>query len=147
MSCSSKSASTATMAILCSWMASYLISSSLNMSYLLSLAASEWLNEERKVAISIAMVGSEKIASFMMGEVKPTESGVSKGGNFEATRDNAWRMERSSGREDYRQTDTGWTSCGGRVLFHNESSQDLFRGLEDGLEDLKDVPVYNLYFP
>jgi hypothetical protein len=107
MSCSSKSASTATMAILCSWMASYLISSSLNMSYLLSLAASEWLNEERKVAISMAMVGSEKIASFMMGEVKPTASGVSKGGNLEATRDSAWRIERSSGREDYRQIDTG----------------------------------------
>jgi len=53
------------------------------------------------------MVGSEKIASFMMGEVKPTASGVSKGGNLEATRDSAWRIERSSGREDYRQIDTG----------------------------------------
>lgn len=103
ISCSSKSASTATIAILCSWIASYLTSSSLNISNLLSLAASLWLNEERKVAIPIAIVGREKIASFMMGDWKPTDSGVSKGGNLEATRDNAWRIERSSGREHYCQ--------------------------------------------
>lgn len=79
------------------------MSSSLNMSYLLSLAASAWLKEERKVAISVEIVGREKIASFMMGEWKPTDSGVSKGGNLEATLDRAWRIERSSGREDYCQ--------------------------------------------
>jgi hypothetical protein len=37
----------------------------------------------------------------MAGEVKPTASGVSKGGKFEATRDSAWSIERSSGREHY----------------------------------------------
>jgi hypothetical protein len=57
------------------------------------------------VAISAEMVGREKIASFIMGEWKPTDSGVSKGGNLLATRESAWRIERSSGREHYCQID------------------------------------------
>jgi hypothetical protein len=46
-------------------------------------------------------VGSEKIASFMTGDLKPTDSGESNGVNLEATRERAWRIERSSGREHY----------------------------------------------
>lgn len=48
---------------------------------------------------SVAMVGREYNDSFMMGDLKPTLSGVSNGWNFDATRDNAWRIDKSSGRE------------------------------------------------
>jgi hypothetical protein len=99
--CSSKSASIAKMAILCSWIASNLGSSSRNISNLLSAAASLWLNVDRKVTMSVAIVGREYSASLRRGDLNPTDSGESKGANFDATRDNACRIESNSGREHY----------------------------------------------
>ena len=73
----------------------------MNISNLLSLAASPWLKLERKVVISVAMVGREYIASLMMVDLKPTDCGDSNGANFDATRDKAWRIDSNSGRPHY----------------------------------------------
>jgi len=78
----------------------------------------------------------------MMGDLKPTESGESKGWNFDATRDNAWRIDRSSGRVHY--VSKTFIEAG-QVLFHSGFSQDLFQGREDGLIDSRCLPTCNWY--
>jgi len=51
--------------------------------------------------MSVAIVGREYNAALRTGELNPTDSGDSKGGNLDATRDRACRIESNSGRVHY----------------------------------------------
>jgi len=97
---------------------------------------------ERNVIKSAAMVGREYNASFIMGDLKPTELGESNGWNFDATRDNAWRMDKSSGRVHLSST----LCKGGMKLFRNGFSRDLFPGRGDMSTNSRCPPIYSLCF-
>jgi len=92
---------------------------------------------------SVAMVGSEKIASLRMRDLNPTASRESNSENLDATRDRACRIESNSGREHCRQQRTD----GDRLRGHNESERGPFPDLEDGRVKSQHPPTDNSNSP